>query len=134
MSDLRQAAQQALEALEERYVGALRDKAIDALESALAEPEQEPVAWSVINPEGQVVATAKDAIHGWACLGGFKPTLEGLLGFHDQGWRVVPSTAPPQRKPLTDQQIEALDTLPFYPSDADLIAFARRIEQAHGIK
>ena len=42
MTDLRQAAQQALEALEERYVGALRDRAIEALEAALAEPEQEP--------------------------------------------------------------------------------------------
>jgi len=41
---LRTAAQQALEALEERYVGALRDKAMDALRTALAEPEQEPVA------------------------------------------------------------------------------------------
>jgi hypothetical protein len=37
---LRTAAQQALEALEERYVGALRDKAMDALRTALAEPEQ----------------------------------------------------------------------------------------------
>jgi hypothetical protein len=42
---LRTAAQQALEALEERYVGALRDKAMDALRTALADPEQEPVAW-----------------------------------------------------------------------------------------
>jgi len=40
---LRTAAQQALEALEERYVGALRDKAMDALRTALSEPEQEPV-------------------------------------------------------------------------------------------
>ena len=37
MSDLKKAAQQALEALEERYVGALRDKAMDALKAALAE-------------------------------------------------------------------------------------------------
>ena len=35
---LREAAQQALEALEERYVGALRDKAMDALRTALAIP------------------------------------------------------------------------------------------------
>jgi hypothetical protein len=34
---LREAAQQALEALEERYVGALRDKAMDALKAALKE-------------------------------------------------------------------------------------------------
>ena len=38
----RAAMQMALEALEERYVGALRDRAIEALEAALAEPEQKP--------------------------------------------------------------------------------------------
>lgn len=37
--------EQALEALEERYVGALRDKAMDALRAALAQQEQEPAAW-----------------------------------------------------------------------------------------
>jgi hypothetical protein len=41
---LRTAAQQALEALEERYVGALRDKAMDALRTALAEPDQDDTA------------------------------------------------------------------------------------------
>ena len=40
MTDLRTAAQQALEALEERYVGALRDKAIDALKAALEQPDR----------------------------------------------------------------------------------------------
>jgi hypothetical protein len=33
--DHREAMQQALEALEERYIGALRDNAIDALRAAL---------------------------------------------------------------------------------------------------
>ncbi len=42
--NLREAAQQALEALEERYVGALRDKAMDALRTALAEPDQDDTA------------------------------------------------------------------------------------------
>lgn len=46
MTDLRAIAQQALEALEERYVGALRDKAMDALRAALAQQGQEPVAWT----------------------------------------------------------------------------------------
>jgi len=45
MTTLCEAATQALEALEERYVGALRDKAMDALKAALEQPEQEPVAW-----------------------------------------------------------------------------------------
>ena len=39
----REAMKLALEALEERYVGALRDKAIDALRAALDAPEPEPV-------------------------------------------------------------------------------------------
>lgn len=50
MKDLRKAAQQALEALVAAYQG--KDKtgqvtdAITALRAALAEPEQEPVAWA----------------------------------------------------------------------------------------
>jgi hypothetical protein len=73
MNTLREAAQQALDALEERYVGALRDKAMDALRAALAEealqrltdvhqeieaaleqPEQEPVAWCDIEEDGTI--------------------------------------------------------------------------------
>jgi hypothetical protein len=44
MSDLRQAAEQALNALE-RGETKLRYAAITALKTALAEPQQEPVAW-----------------------------------------------------------------------------------------
>lgn len=36
-------------------------------------------------------------------------------------------------KPLTDAEISALDNLPSYPSDAEVMKFARRIERAHGI-
>ena len=39
----REAMKLALEALEERYVGALRDKAMDAIRAALDVPELEPV-------------------------------------------------------------------------------------------
>ena len=47
MSNLRQAAQQALEALECPGKAKTYDEeaAINALRAALAEPEQEPVAW-----------------------------------------------------------------------------------------
>ena len=68
-------------------------EAITAIKEALAQPEQESTNWHVIDPTGNVVATEKDAIHGWARLGGFKPTLEVLLAHHESGWRVVP--APP---------------------------------------
>jgi len=47
MTDLRQAAQQALEALETLMLerGSIYETAITALRKALAQPEQEPVAW-----------------------------------------------------------------------------------------
>ena len=56
MTTLREAAQQALEALEEseQHYGsdsALRD-AIQTLRAALAQPEQEPVAWRTFDGEG----------------------------------------------------------------------------------
>jgi len=62
---LREAAQQALEALEERYVGALRDKAMDALRTALAEPESKPLTDEEIDalplpPSG--TATVRDIV------------------------------------------------------------------------
>jgi len=67
-----------------------------AIKEALAQPEQKPVAWNVIDPTGKIVATEMNSVRGWARIEGYKPTVEGLLGFHEQGWRVVPTT-PPQR-------------------------------------
>ena len=98
-----------------------------------AQPEQEPVAWNVINPSGEIVATESNAIRGWARIQGYKPTVEGLLGFHERGWRVVPATTPLQRKPLLTSDIVTMyDESP--RSDNEMIEFARAIEAAHGIK
>ena len=78
------------------------------------QPEQEPVAW--INEHGHIDC-GLDAI--------LDPT----------GWTPL-YTAPPQRKPLTDEEIaefaqrmEASD-----PTDSFWREFARAIEAAHGIK
>jgi hypothetical protein len=67
-----------------------------AIKEALAQPApvQEPVAWNVIDPFGNIVATEKNAIRGWARVEGYKPTVEGLLGFHEKGWRVLPAAQP----------------------------------------
>ena len=62
----------------------------DELEKSKQE-QGETVAWNVIDPSGNIVATEKDAIRGWARVEGYKPTVEGLLGFHEQGWRVLPA-------------------------------------------
>ena len=72
---------------------------------------QEPVYWNVVDPAGNIVASETDAIRGWARIAGsYKPTVEGLLGFHDQGWRVLPKATPPAaQKPwvrLTDEEIQ----------------------------
>jgi hypothetical protein len=77
-------------------------------------PVQEPEYWDVIDPAGNIVASETDAIRGWARIAGsYKPTVEGLLGFHDQGWRVLPKVTPPAAKRqwtgLTDEEIESLD-------------------------
>ena len=59
--------------------------------ASLAQPAQEPEYWNVIDPAGNIVATETNAIRGWARIpGSYKPTVEGLLGFHVQGWRVLP--------------------------------------------
>ena len=118
------------DAKEER---ALIQRSKIAFEEALAQPEQEPVAWNVVDPTGKIVATEMNSVRGWARIEGYKPTVEGLLGFHEQGWRVVPTT-PPQRKPLTDEQLIAAYDSEQQGRYGDHIRSLRAIEAAHGIK
>lgn len=110
--DKDEALKLALEALE-FYYDLYKEKgdanAITAIKAVLAQPEQEPVAWNVVDPTGKIVATEMNSVRGWARIEGYKPTVEGLLGFHEQGWRVVPTT-PPQRKwvGLDDEDMKEL--------------------------
>jgi len=111
----------------------LRQHVYTSTQAQLAQ-QQEPVVWNVIDPFGKIVATEKDAIRGWARIQGYKPTVESLLGFQEQGWRVVPASPPPaQRKPLTDAQINAFFE-GMEPNNGFWLSFARAIEAAHGIK
>jgi hypothetical protein len=100
-------ALEALKQIDEAMPFPVAKLAQKVIKEALAEPEQEPVAWNVIDPTGKIVATEMNSVRGWARIEGYKPTVEGLLGFHEQGWRVVPTT-PPQRTwvGLTDEEIE----------------------------
>ena len=92
-------------------------EATDALRAALAEPEQEPVAY--YHPHKGFY---------WA-----KPTRISAPTAVDV--KPLPLyTTPPQRKPLTDEEIEVLAKKHngiYYDCD---ITFARAIEAAHGIK
>ena len=97
MSDLRAAAQQALEALETRGEHHPRVyRAIEALRAALAETQQEPVAWKVIRSDG-----------GDAFLTGEREIAEATA---HNNWTKVPLYASSPRRQwhgLTDDEIEA---------------------------
>ena len=162
---LREAAQQALEALEVATTPLAKDRqevlrAREALRTALAEPETEAETYKRLY-ELRGKALERPCFH---C--GYKPEkiypmeqrtepeqepVAYVTGAYAGHFTVVPTnpalvlttgmalyTHPPQRKPLTDEEIgkiilETEITLKNY-CDVDLQTdFARRIERAHGI-
>ena len=128
MTDLRIAAQQALEALE--YDGLLKKRqAITALRAALAqqaEPVQEPVP-------AAVVGTQSDVWRGyngqWAPPG---EPIKMVQMLRDLPTGTLLYTAPPQRKPLTQEDVDRIcASLGFAAiSPAEIV---RAAERAHGI-
>jgi len=118
MTKEREALKLALEALEtSMYPQQKQLQAITAIKSvkeALAKPEQEPVAW----------------MNDSTPSGIFARHMEGAKNF---GCTIPLYTTPPQRKPLTEQEIGAIleDINAF---GTRLYTFARAIEAAHGIK
>ena len=129
----RELMQQALGALESKYIvncGAWRvqqDQAITALRERLAQPEQEPVAWQVmVEDEAMKEFSIKDMAHDW-CV------RQKLSGSSYAYWIRPLYTTPPQRKPLTDEEIEEVFFDMGQFAKIDLKAFARAIEAAHGI-
>ena len=130
MTTLREAAQQALEALEKyrkmMFVEAgcrfgEGDAAITALRAALAEPVQE-AGCHVFN----VTVTGK--LHEW------EPTT---FAFALRDGKHALYTAPPQRKPLTDEEMQTIYREFMLYQDgltpSGLQRVTRAIERAHGI-
>lgn len=104
--------------------------------TGMAQPEQEPVAKKKHEPKidlGKYAGT----------YGGYT-TPEPSEGYLQKAYRLANelrshlSIAPPQRKPLTDEQISSLwdgHTVPVFGEiGINPIVFARAIEAAHGIK
>ena len=134
MTDLRTAAQQALEALEEyQSKGApflACDGAIDALRAALAQQDelvQEPVAWIYQNMYTE------------------QEYLVWKKGTGGRNWTPL-YAAPPQRQPLTDEEIlkaigweraemymKLTPNFPVAEAKKETLKNARAIERAHGI-
>ena len=126
MTTLREAAQQALEALwfanAQHWFGSQTiEKAIASLQAALAQQEQEPVAWMVYTLDGKSVCVTDNP-------NDFTPEHRALPLY----------TAPPQRKPLTPVDLRSLyERYATYqeegPEASGWWDFARAIERAHGI-
>ena len=88
-------------------------EAADALE-ALAQPKQKPLAWISTGPASMIHWTADKPAYGddWVPL----------------------YTAPPQRKPLTDEDVERIVREARVGERGIGYTIARAIEAAHGIK
>ena len=129
----REALKLALEALEtlDRVVLATQraEDAITAIKEALAQPEQEPVAY-------RSYGAMKNGLTGWR-FATDKST------YHDDPNQEPLYTTPQKCKPLTDEQILRANqviyngmTCVHIQEDGEpenLLAFARAIEAAHGI-
>ena len=90
-----------------------KEDAITAIKAAL-EAKDEPVAWY-------------DSVSGWIDYHSFKPTRKPSSPSAD--WLPLYAT-PPQRKPLTDEEIERI----YNRYGGEMINCAKAIERAHGIK
>ena len=104
----------------ERIAGIARLK--DAQDKRLAQPsvsvEQEPVAWMY------------EVNNAHTCLDLFEPPDDA----YDEGTLHPLYTTPPQRKPLSDEQIILIVAECAASHQHTDIHFARAIERAHGIK
>ena len=155
----KEAMAMALEALEDTHYRIISAGLLDqdllnrnftvatALRERLAQPEQEPVAGFYLPirkdmREGveALIAHAKRA--RWTNVVVRKDAVETT---YEADWikKLIPYTTlpaqPPQRKPLTDEEIEKLadDFLAYQIEDyqvSGVFTFARAIEAAHGIK
>lgn len=140
MTDLRKAAQQALEALTCPGKAKTADDqaAITALRAALAEPQT--THWEgceSVHPECEALAEPQPV--AWMCPD--DPERETAFAWNaghcdDCGKQRVPLyAAPTPRKPLTDAEIERLwtDEWDGFVSLEEATVIARAIEAAHGI-
>ena len=95
-----------------------REALVTAIREALAQPEQEPVAWK--DMAFARLGVVRDKMH--------HADVKTIQRFLDGDY-----TTPPHREPLTEEEIGAiLEGVNAYGTR--LYIFARAIEAAHGIK
>ncbi len=110
-------------------------KVVQSLRAALAlTDEQEPVAYLYTLEYGQSTYDKKVSIHQLNYP--FGVCGADYLAKNDEGVSYVRQTklytAPPKRKPLTDEKLRAM-WVNYAPIVGGVLEFARAIEKAHGI-
>ena len=131
------------------------EEAITAIKEALAQPEQEPVAWmddynACKCPDNEARCFSDKVFrmmqkHTDSLVKRQEPVakvchdLDGHIGWNPN-LKQLPNegtplyTTPPQRKPLTDEEINAIWNNLIATPDYSREMIARAIEAAHGIK
>ena len=130
-----------------------KEQAITAIKKSLAQPEQEPVAWEQFYPDiGKPQIAFNAEVIGyvapqqrpvaWGVFEGnlhdmfFSPSeaqeMADLKGTHAEVRPLY--TTPPQRKPLTDEDVERIVREARVGEHGIGYTIARAIEAAHGIK
>ena len=123
----------ALEALGTLMIerGSIYDKAISAIKEALAQPEQEPLAWKLVpvEPTYEMLKAMDEC-----STEGYDERLYAGHAASVYMAAVDVAPTPPQRKPLTDEEIILIVAECASSHQHTDIHFARAIEAAHGIK
>ena len=106
-------------------------EAITAIKEALAQPEQEPVAWKIvpIKPTHEMLKAMDEC-----STEGYDERLYAGHAASVYMAAVDVAPTPPQRKPLTDEEIILIVADCASSHQHTDIHFARAIEAAHGIK
>ena len=123
-------------------------KAITAIREALEQPEHEPVVHDPLPRACNLAGVDYQTflkIKAYMPVAPPQPEQEPVIGrwrlrevYFDEDGEPISHRSPPQRKPLTDEEIDKLlGPFPRYADEwlmTDFIRFARAIEAAHGIK
>lgn len=108
-------------------------EAIAVVEKALAQPEQEPVAWVWVNNKGWL--TYGETPHDMFKSSPLFESVEQLSKIAQGLVRRKTELSQTKRKPLTDEEIDRIYTgIRAVHHEIDSYVFARAIEAAHGIK
>jgi len=107
------------------------ENAITAIKEALEQPEQEPVTWKLvpIKPTDEMLKAMDEC-----STEGYDERLYAGHAASIYMAAVDVAPTPPQRKPLTDEEINRIAKNYALSNPTTPLHFARAIEAAHGIK